>query len=71
MNINYKLLAVIFAICQLFQSIVSVSTAPTINQDEIFIDTIMVASQAIRIYPKSFNSTRMEHYHTEHNTIEW
>lgn len=68
MNINYKIFAVIFAICQLFQSIVN--AAPTINQ-EIYIDSIMVVSQAIHIYPKSINSTRMEHYHAEHNVIEW
>lgn len=70
MNINYKLFAVIFAICQLlFQSIVS--AAPSINKDDIFVESILVVSQAIRIFPKSFNGTRVEHYQAEHNVIEW
>lgn len=63
MNINGKLLAAIFAVCHLLFHITIVLTAPTIEQNDIFIDSITVMSQAIRIYPKSqSNSSRIQHY---------
>lgn len=63
MNINGKLLAAIFTMCHLLFHITIVITAPTDEQNGIFIDSITVESQAIRIYPKSqSNSSRIQHY---------
>jgi hypothetical protein len=63
MNINCKLLAAILAMCHLLFHVTIVIAAPTIEQNDIFIDSITIMSQAIRIYPKSHNNTsRVEHY---------
>lgn len=63
MNINCKLLAAIFTMCHLLFYVSIVIAAPAIEQNDIFIDSITVMSNAIRIYPKTqHNSSRVEHY---------
>lgn len=64
MYFNYAKVFVIFIlICQFHQTIP--------NHNDVFIDSIKVESQAIRIYPKTFNNSQMEHYHADRNEIEW